>query len=387
MENKIINNDKVSINGPINFFKLKKDNKIIYLLCEVHEDISRQQECDDLYSINIDKYLKHVFKNSTETIDFMLETPEEFLNEDKKTYSDNNYNLKYIQKLRKMYIQNKNAEKNTRFHHIEIRYYNQLWELRELSENNMNNLWNNGLYDFYLIINNLKKIVEILINLLKITQKYRDNANIVDDKNTPIVEHIINKILNRYNDNKNKKIINNFYDKFCIDKIKFTIELINKNMTRYEEINKNNSDLYLQQYRTSIPFGEKGGKIMTYENNIPDYKNKLFEIKNEIEYILLLCINIGSAYVDSYFLRRFIDKDYVNNVIVYAGNFHIASYLWFLVKQCDFEIIEYNTINEKKTSEEFMEIIKKSTDMYDIYSYTEPIKFSQCVSMKPMNFK
>ncbi len=158
-------------------------------------------------------------------------------------------------------------------------------------------------------------------------------------------------------------------------------------MEHYDEIDRLNYGLYLQQFQTSSVVGEGDGKSLNFINNIPGYDEILFKTQTEMKYINMLCLSIGSVFVDSYFLRRFIDKDYVNNVIVYAGNFHTTSYLWFLVKHCDFEIIEYNTINEKKTSKEFMEIIKKSDDMFDIYSYTAPTKFSQCVSMKPMNFQ
>ncbi len=385
MEDKIINK-YIYINGPLNFFKLKKNNKTIYLFFDIHEPITKQQECENLYSINIDKYLKHVFKNSTQTIDFLLETPEEFDPDTLALYNDDNHNFRYIEKLQKIYINNKNAQHNIRFHYIDIRFYSQLESISILSKNNVDNLYKNKLTNFHIVINNLAKIIDIYENLLKIIQKYKDNDNIVDNKDTPNVTHIINKILTKYKNKENKKKITNFFDEFCVNKIKFIIEKINNNMQNYKDINTNNHNAYLQQHLNPVIKGKGYGKIIRLKNQVPNYDNMLFDIEQEIQYLDELCTDINSLIVDSYFLRRYIDKNYINNAIVYAGTFHTITYLWFLVKHCDFEIIEYNFINNELSPLEFMKIIKKSEDMYDIHKYVIPKKFSQCISMKPINF-
>ena len=46
-----------------------------------------------------------------------------------------------------------------------------------------------------------------------------------------------------------------------------------------------------------------------------------------------------------YFLRRFLDKDYITKNIVYTGFIHTIEYLYFLVKHYDFKIIEINPFN------------------------------------------
>jgi hypothetical protein len=385
MENEIINKDKIYINGPQNFFKLKKDNKIIYIFFEHHTDIQYQQECDNLYSINIDKYLKHVFKTTDKPIDFMLETAF-FTPAETNAYLDTNNNNKYFEKLRTMFIKKfENAQKNVRFHYIDIRFYTQLWLSSDIINNIVNTLNDSSLFNLMNISNNLIKLHEIYEDLLEIINNIDNNVYQYNEK-TPIINNVIKKITTRYLNNTNKKNINDFFNKFCVQKIVHVMSLIKEYVAKYDEIDKTEYLNYRNQKQFLSIDGKNNDKTMKIQFHSDDYDNNLHQIIKEMQKLRLLVSDIACFFMDAYFLRRFLDKDYINNVVLYAGRFHSSTYLWFLVKFYDFEIIEYLFINDDIKPKEFEKIIKKSDDMYDIIKYVFAKNFSQCVSLKPMNF-
>jgi len=85
--------------------------------------------------------------------------------------------------------------------------------------------------------------------------------------------------------------------------------------------------------------------------------------------------------MDSYFLRRLLDKDYIKNSIVYTGNIHNTDYLHFLVKNYDYKIVEYGTINDI-SSNELEKLIKKTDSWMDIYKYVDSNK--QCIKINKL---
>ena len=47
-----LNKSQIYINGPINFFRLKNNNKDIFFISDIHKDFNNQTECDEINSIN-----------------------------------------------------------------------------------------------------------------------------------------------------------------------------------------------------------------------------------------------------------------------------------------------------------------------------------------------
>jgi hypothetical protein len=88
-----LNKSQIYVNGPINFFRLKNNNKDIYLFSDIHKDLNNQTECDEINSINIDKFFLNFFKNNKKQVDFMLETY--------KDYQNNCESQIYLVKLKK----------------------------------------------------------------------------------------------------------------------------------------------------------------------------------------------------------------------------------------------------------------------------------------------
>ena len=101
-------------------------------------------------------------------------------------------------------------------------------------------------------------------------------------------------------------------------------------------------------------------------NNVK-LKNKIKKLHDEIKTLVL---DIGIYIMDCYFLRRLLDKEYIKNTIIYVSLYHSANYLHFLVKHCNYKIIEYEFI-DNKTSKELENIIKKTDSWIDIYKYID----------------
>ena len=65
-----------------------------------------------------------------------------------------------------------------------------------------------------------------------------------------------------------------------------------------------------------------------------------------------------------YFLRRFLDKKYIKNAIIYGGRHHTKNYIYLLKKYFDFKITNFSYLNiptDKLTS-----IIKNTDDDYNV---------------------
>ena len=78
---------------------------------------------------------------------------------------------------------------------------------------------------------------------------------------------------------------------------------------------------------------------------------------------------------DLFFLRRFLDKDYVTNAISYTGAAHSINYINFLVSNFDFKITHYSYSEE--TNLEKLNMIAKN-DIYKLDFILHPQKLIQC---------
>ena len=72
------------------------------------------------------------------------------------------------------------------------------------------------------------------------------------------------------------------------------------------------------------------------------YKNIRIVIKKGLDKINFIILNLGVIIVDCFFLRRFIDKSYIKNGIVYTGAAHSTIYIWFLIKFYNYKIAEFD---------------------------------------------
>ena len=328
------------VNGPINVVRLEGEifniNKIIYIYFDHHYDLYIQTKCNDFISDDIVVYLNKEFsKIKNKYIDFFMETTIEqkdlFLS---KIYKKD----RYIDEINKFFMtniliqNNKNLgtkiNKNIRFHYVDIR--------------------NEFKLNFYKIFDKIKKNIKHNNNSSKII--YEEYKNLIDEINNKLDE--LTKIL------------------------------------------KNNGNKMIEKIKLKYNHPEIKEKINNLIDNIYDYinilKKNIININNleEVDTQYIELIKLYAWLMDIYFLRRFLDKDYITNGIIYCGVGHALRYIIFLIKECNFNITHGSYLSKPITL--INEIIKKSdiNDIENIKSLFIKENYTQCIDISsfPDNF-
>ena len=355
----------LKLNGPVNFFRLKNNKKEIYIFGDMHYDIEIQKECSDLESFNFDKYLRYFFQKNKKNVDFMLETP-------KSAFADSykyNQNFKYLGKIRKVFVDlklNNPYYKHLKIHYIDIRFET----IFRVPFNIINNI---NFYNFDYSIIQLENIKILYQDQLNIIEKFKNNENAEINKEN-ILDVVFHKIIVKYNNKQNKKLINEYFDIMCYERIKYVMTLIKKLILIFKN-NKLNEKLKMEHVNTDK---ELFKQYIDYKSNNTKLIDKLKKLHHDI---LMLIDDIGVYTMDCYFFRRFLDKEYIKNTIVYVGLYHASNYLHFLVKYYNYKIIEYEFINNI-SSKELENIIKKTDSHMDIFKYID--RDEQCIKIKQL---
>ena len=370
--------EEIYVNGPTNFFRLKNNEKEIYIFYDYHINITHQTECENEHSINIDKYFLHFYKNNTEMVDFFLEIETKPLD-----VEDSNYNWIYLNKIRnlfaKFYNKNKNYE-HLRLHYIDIRLDTLLWFPYKTNDY----LTNQGLYNLKYVIYDLKlyyKNYEVILSYIK---KYLYNKDDTPNKED-FLDTIFHKIMTRYYDKKIFENIINFFNEYILKKINFVMKLLLEYIENFENIYLKYKKYFTHDYLFFVNIGDNNTTRTISSYKYPkEYYNDFKIVEKQMDYLISIMIDISSYIMDCYFLRRFLDKNYIKKAISYTGLAHSSNYLWFLVKYCDFKIIEYGFINNVDNAIDFEKIIKNMESVYDIYEYVESQPIKQCSKIRPL---
>ena len=377
-----MNTDILYLNGPVNFFKLKNGDKEVYLFGDQHNNIEKQGECDELSSFNFDKYLKYFFKHNTKNIDFMVEISIK----PKNQYSAEYYNYKYFSKIKKVFqdLYNKNPYyKYLKIHYIDIRHYNNIDEPFVQVQYIHDYIKTQGLYKFDYIIITLEIINKLLNAQITIIDKYyKDDKSEINKEN--IVDVLFNKIITKYNNNENKIKINKFFKVMCYERMNYLIEEIKKfisDCNKYQKIFDVKLDKFEKKHINSNKELYKQYLVFELFYDTNEYKKIKNDVLITVAKIESQIRNIGFYIMDCYFLRRLLDKDYIKNSIVYTGNMHTSNYLHFLVKNYDYKIVEYGTINGI-SSNELEKLINKTDSWLDIDEYVDNSK--QCIKINKL---
>jgi len=378
-------NDLIAINGPINYMKLKSkdNNKEIHLFFDWHEQLEYQQECEELDSVDINKYLAGVLYGTETTIDFFAEI---FKKELDKDY-DFDINNIYIMSVRKMFnkIYNEKKKKNIRLHYMDIRNYNNFVEhglytlpnLRRKIQMNNTTIGNN-LLDLTYIFENVKNDLEKFIELCE---------NILHKKNNKVLEkdkeyyHLLEKMLLRYNNVDIKEKLQIFFEEMCMENIKESIklidniiELIDNEYKKYEKWEKKEEPIIIETNKKNIKYTTE----YYYPQMDLNTYNKLMEYMKDLQGVF------GEAHcviMDTFFLRRLLDKNYVKKSIVFTGAHHSRNYVWLLIKFFNYKIDDAFFIRtfKKKDFEKFI-INAKHPMVLD--KYLRPNELKQCIKIK-----
>jgi hypothetical protein len=396
------------INGPVNVMRLEgkvgKIKKVLYVYFDIHNDINKQSKCENIRAENITshfvKNFDEIHKLNDKYVDFFLETYPMLSVFKESTRDEFKYTDIYLRNLRELFKQSftYNIEKkkiytsaefpHTRLHYIDIRDLF-IYDIMFLSLPNMIAYFNkycwNGHYiikqDISYFINELNKINEKIMSVQQLfsdgnettSNKEKKQDKTQDKKKTKKREKmeislskIINKIKNTYKNNDIKSKINEYSYK-----------------TLHESFNS-----YNNTYTTIIKYLNE---IDTYINTIE--KNNITRINTETEminnfekiYLPQLSIlfreyerylwDIGCYMIDIYFLRRYLDKDYITNGIIYTGAHHSMNYVYFLIKYMDFKLTHYSHLGCSLT--EIHKLIKNSNSFDEVYTQLLP-QYFQC---------
>ena len=106
-----------------------------------------------------------------------------------------------------------------------------------------------------------------------------------------------------------------------------------------------------------------------------------YEIRSKLNEFNTSYMYLNSKITDLYFLRRFLDKKYIKNGVIYSGGYHSTNIILILVKLLNFKItnVSYSKI---KLLTELNNNVKEVNNNLDLYKILFPEYLIQCSSMK-----
>lgn len=399
--------DNVFINGPINTVRLEGEvngiKKVLYVFMDNHMDVTQQTKCEDVRSKDIHNYLVENFdkiSQGTKIYDFFLEMFPTYIY-GKGSYRKNMYLLETRDVFLKSFVINKkknvvgksNNFPNVRLHYIDIRdylidTYDQLFELDGYIDNIIENLFITR-DDIDVIrdslsmeLKDIKTVYDILYRKTRYKkvelkpsipttyaalQKYKSEDYLNKTKN------FIDKIKNRYEhkdikhklngiiDNEIQKQFQKYYDH--LDKYYSTLGGMES------KVNTRRDRLYIDKH--IVPgYGKPQYQTIAMLAKL----SRINAIKSDYVFDIFVYI------MDVFFMRRFLDKDYVTNAISYTGSLHSDNYIYFLVKYFDFKITHYSYLKGDDI-DAVTKIIKKTDNPRVLDQYFYPPILRQCSDM------
>lgn len=393
--------EAILVNGPINAARLSGSingtNKTVYLFMDDHIDVKYQTHCDSIESLSLVQYIFKMFDkvDQKKYFDFFAE-----IKSSEFSYPEYPFKDKYIAEINK-YVKNEyTSEKklipNMRYHYIDIRDFLKthindiIYNIEKIIDSMYvrSHVPQVDYNNFLAILKNLKNILKYIHNLFIINTNANKNGYTDTNDNNGIqldipknviqkINYFIHKILNKYNHpdilKKFSPIFDDIYSGFInMDNI---IEKIFDLCTKSEE------KLFLPNNELNIVSNDDYNyKRFYYGPDISFIKNFINKIDNLVDNLVFICMETFALIVDIFFLRRFLDKDYITSAIVYSGGAHSSLYIYTLVKYFGFNIshFSYSLIPDIN---ELNKTIKKTDSYHDVDILFVPKIRIQCVNM------
>jgi hypothetical protein len=396
------------ISGPVNVVRLEGNldgiKKVIYLFMDWHENIYKQTECTNIYSKDINKYFVEAFTKINEMpgmYDFFMEVrPSDILiMDDTKKKAKMIYIWQVIKLFRMVFSYDKEKNKvnmsglfkNTRLHFLDIRDYLKYHIMTPL-ENALSNseqfMYNNGIQLDILsnIINSLaetKTQIEKTITALMTNKEKNQKTQLIKEYKGPDEEIILDlgrKIRIAYKHENVRNILVSIFDKDLqnLTNISKNIDGIIQQFKDYGNYIDNNYDKLLIE--------RKG--IYTYGIGSNTMRKIIVNITNTCTDLYLDTVSVFARITDVYFLRRFLDKDYITNAIVYSGAAHSETYIRILVSYFGFKVTNASFSAIQNLNELNKEIIARHNKNEEVADLFNPPILQQCSDMTnfPENF-
>lgn len=390
MADKNKNTEKLKyINGPVNTFRMEGHidgkKKVIYLFGDYHMEPNEQTQCSDIRAIEIKDYLLQNFmelEKNNKNVDFFLEIKPYFINEKNHHYRDNYiFSLMYFFKkcfnfdVKKNKIYTSTQLPNVRFHYMDIRNlisFNYM-NIRNLISFDYKNLFKDfyvfytePLYKYYLS-NDFYLSIESINIIIELMKKIHDNYIFIFDslfKKNELTKTYNEKMYSEdyiFDENIAKNIIKKMYN--CADK---NIQNILNNIKKKYIKPKILKVILLTTKITNIL-----NEYIQFSNNYIEtekYINKFTKLKLNLYYNFYILSEktsmLGCILTDMYFIRRFLDKKYIERSVIYGGMHHTMDYIFMLIKYFNFKITHFSYSNGD--IDEITKIIKNSKNNFNI---------------------
>jgi hypothetical protein len=399
----IFDKNKKEISGPINVVRMEGTinniKKVIYLFMDWHEDVSTQTECINVFSKDLNKYLAenfHKLNGSSVLYDFFMEIrPTDILIPPNVGTEALIWKKKYIMQVIKFFatvfkydyqkdiVGVSDIFKNIRLHYLDIRDYLKYHIIDYIVE--ADKLAKEFMYYHNVMIGPLSNIINMLqtakTNLDKTIQIFKSNPK-TKTKKQPIIkyyqgfeqetiERLVAKIKQSYKHDNVKNILVPFFDKYIKDLVTLSKKIDNT-------IQKLNN--YGNKLRDSTDKLNKEPENEMYYYGPSSYaiRKIIMDIIDSTDYLYSTCINIFAKVTDIYMLRRFLDKDYITNAIVYSGAAHSETYISILVTKFNFKITHAAYLSVPNIDTLNKEVKIKTNKNNDITELFYPPILHQC---------
>ena len=411
---------ETTISGPLNVVRLEGEvfgiKKVLYVFFDVHNPPGRESNCENIFSSTITTYLINQFrKTNNEYLDFFLEHFPSRLLPDPKNKSA--YRQIYILELRKLlsqaFMYDPKEDKvfpskvfpRVRLHYIDVRdylFWNILFNQSTSIHSEFMKIYTDLLFSFrpsddaitqfLKNLNNFADGINLILNLFfgqkggkqqKRTTIKQIGEEISDEELHENALKLIQKIKEKYVHAEVKKVmllmLHEFFEKgllAILDKINKVNELL-EDLSKLLEINfyEVNPSKPIYDEFTNLPkFVQMGAYY--YGPNFDAIKKIVLNISFLVKSVHEIATSSSSILVDTYFLRRFLDKDYITNGISYTGVAHSIMYIYILTKYFDFKVTHASY--SKYNIDELNDVIKKTDIGYDFEMLFVPSKMYQC---------
>ena len=340
------------INGPVNFVRLSDGQKTLDLLFDIHVPVHHQTWCNHKGSSkDIHEYLNELFQKQTETLDFFIEGNPSFMEKDSSFERDT-----YMKTTQQWAIQHMKGSHftNVRFHYMDIR--------NDISSNDMTTLQPSDVCDV---------AEEFRVLLLTIQDILRHKGHTIPNKKSHRQRYILYKLIRKYTNKEIEKKLNIIIKENIMKHITKTIDFYEQKSPKIERMASRLETNDMGRF-DEISYGIRFYKRKTYEYKIEMFAHELFT--NWIDILLKT--------TDMFFLRRFLDKAYIEHAILYAGGFHCVHVLFLLIKYFNFRIT--HSFFCLLPHQEIMDMIRKQSSTCDINLYLKyfyPTRLRQCINL------
>lgn len=408
-KNPILNPNSRMVNGPVNVVRLEGEingiKKVIYLFMDYHLGLNSQTQCTNIFSQDVQKYFTNSFyelNRGNKTYDFFVEIyPSEVASREfrGKNAPESESKEKYIEEVVRLfrkifeYDAKKNRVsvnrlfKNVRLHYLDVRDYYKSNFHEKLSQmvtiankfTKMENIDARSLNKIIDLLGIMRNHLELVVNILskksrKVSKQKIIRENVRSGVDIEALEYLANKIKNLYKYPEVKNVMNDLLD-LSINNFQNTIKDIDSAIDDFNS------------YADKLSVGDKLTKdpntsyVFTYGLSSYTLREMIVDIYNRVEKLLdENFVEFFARFTDIYFLRRFLDKDYITNAIVYSGALHSNTYISILVKHFDFKVTNFSYAKITNLTKLNNEVFKRP--LMEIQELFLPEYLDQCSNMQ-----